>query len=77
MDLVEQGLEAFVFGEPCADLGGAGLSTRSGLAVLLEGEVLAGMEGSAVVTAALRSATAVGVLSGVRSLASGRWWRVS
>ena len=63
MDLVEQGLEAFVFGGLCVQLKERvfGHVDGAGLAVLLEGEVLAGMEGSAVVTAALRSATAVNV----------------
>src|SRR4029078_13295141 len=63
MDLVEQGLEALVFGEPCADFGEEvfGDVNGAGLAALLEGEVLAGVEGPAVVTAALRASAAVGV----------------
>jgi hypothetical protein len=42
MDLVEQGLEAFVFVQPCANLGKQFLGDidGTGLAVLFEGEVL-------------------------------------
>ena len=65
MDLVEEGLEALVFGEPRADLGEQFLGdvNGAGLAVLLEGEVLAGVQGSAVVAAAGGSTAAVGVLT--------------
>jgi hypothetical protein len=65
MDLVEQGLEALVFGEPCADLGKQFLGDvdGAGLAVLFEGEVLSGVERTAVVTAAGGATTAVGVLA--------------
>jgi hypothetical protein len=65
MDLVEQGLEAFVFVQPCANLGKQFLGdvNGAGLAVLFEGEVLSTMERSAVVTAAGGSSTAVGVLA--------------
>ena len=63
VDLVEEVFEAFVFGEPRADLGKEFLGDvdRARLARFLEGEVLAGVQGPAVVAAAGRSAAAVGV----------------
>jgi hypothetical protein len=64
MDLVEECLEPFVFGDPCPYLGeeifgdvdGAGLIAGS-----LEGEMLSGVRGSAVVTSAGGASAAVGV----------------
>ena len=63
MDLVQQLLEALVFGEPCADLGEQFLGDveGAGLVLLLEGQVLAGVQRPAVVTASGGSAAAVGV----------------
>jgi hypothetical protein len=63
MDLAEKAFEAVVFGAPCADLGEQvfGDIDGAGLAVLLEGEVLAGVEGPTVVAAAGRTAAAVAV----------------
>src|SRR5581483_5226861 len=61
--LVEQGPEALVFGEPCADLGEQLLGDvgGAGLAALLAGEALAGVGGAAVVAGAGGAAAAVGV----------------
>jgi hypothetical protein len=63
VDLVQQPLEALVLGEPCADLGEQvfGDVDGPGLASLLEGEVLALVQGAAVVKAAGGAAAAVGV----------------
>lgn len=63
MDRAEEVLEAFVFGEPGADLGEKFLGYINGacLAVLFEGQMLAGMQGSAVVAAAPRATAAMGV----------------
>src|SRR5262245_50560911 len=63
MDLVEEGFEAFVFGQPCTHLGEELLGDVDGarLAVLLEGQVLSGMEGPAVVASTGRASAAVGV----------------
>ena len=65
MNLVEEGFEAVVFGEPCADLGKECLGDldRAGLAALLKRQVLGGMSGAAVMTAASGTATAMGVLA--------------
>ena len=65
MDLVEEGLEAVVFGEPCLDLWEEcfGDRDRAGLARFFEGQVLPGVAGAAVVTATRGVPTAVGVLS--------------
>ena len=79
MDLVEQGLEAFVFGRPCADLGEEffGDVDGAGLAVLLEGEMLAGME------RVRRGDSGTPVGHSGRCIVQkwppgpGRWWRVS
>jgi len=63
MNLLEQGLEAFVFGEPCADLGEQLLGDINGasLAGFLEGEMLTDVAGPAVVAAAGGASTAVGI----------------
>jgi hypothetical protein len=64
VDLVEELFEAFVFGDPCADLREQifGDIDRPGLvARTFEGEVLTGMEGTTVMTPARRSSAAVGV----------------
>src|SRR5262245_27401825 len=63
MDLVQEALEALVFGQPCADLGEQSLGDvdGAGLALLLEGEVLSGVPGPAVVAAAGGATAAVGV----------------
>jgi hypothetical protein len=62
MDLVEQSLEALVFGEPPADLREQFLGdvAGAGLAPLLASQVLARVPRSAVVAAAGKAAAAVG-----------------
>jgi hypothetical protein len=62
---VEQGLEAFVLGEPCTDLRQEGLGDVEGVGftAFLEGEVLSGVSRSAVMAAAARSSAAMGVLA--------------
>jgi hypothetical protein len=62
VDLVQEGLEALVLGQPGADLREDLLGDVDGasLAGLLEGEVLAGVPGAAVVAAAGRAAAAAG-----------------
>lgn len=63
MDLVEEILEAFVFGQPRANLGEQILGDVDGscLALFLEGEVLSDVQRSAFVAAAGGAAAAVGV----------------
>jgi hypothetical protein len=76
MDLVEQGLEAFVFGEPCTDLGQEGLGDveGAGFAVFLEGEVLSGVSGTAGMAAAAGSSAAMGVAAEVAASFLSRAW---
>src|SRR5581483_4508938 len=59
----EELLEATVLGQPCADLGEQGFGDVDGAAPagLLEGDVLAGVQGPAAVAAAGGAAAAVGV----------------
>jgi hypothetical protein len=63
MDLVEKLFEAFVLGDPCADLRNEVFGDVNGacLAVLFAGEVLSGVEGPAALAAAGRLAAAVRV----------------
>jgi hypothetical protein len=63
MDLVEKSFEAFVLGQPRSHLREKLFGDVDGscFAILFEGEVLSGMERSAVVASAGRSSTAVGV----------------
>jgi hypothetical protein len=64
MDLVEELFEPFVFGDPCLHLGEQILGDVDGTGLVagsLEGEVLASVEGSAVVASAGGASTAVGV----------------
>src|SRR5262245_37512166 len=63
MDLVKELPEAPVFGQPCPNLReqSFGDIDRAGLARFFEGEVLAGVQRAAVVTAAVGVAAAVGV----------------
>src|SRR5262249_60534200 len=73
VDLVEQPLEPLVFGDPCARLGEQVLRDVDGAGLVagpLEGQVLAGVPGTAVVTAAGGPAGAGGV--GVEGGGQGR-----
>jgi hypothetical protein len=63
VDLVEEVLEAFVFGQPCAHLREQWLGDVDGacLAVLFEGQVLSGMKRSAVVASTGGPPAAMGI----------------
>jgi hypothetical protein len=63
VNLLEELFEAAVFGQPCVDLGKEFLGDvdGAGLAVLLEGEVLALVKGTAVVATAGEATATMGV----------------